>query len=408
MKTYGSANIKIALLIIGVIIIIVTLIYTQIIVTEILAREREIANLYAKAIEFIASDESQSGEYNFVFNNIINTKSINFPIIVTDPDNNPVNFINVDTAEINRDKRKEILTDMIQDMDEVNRPIKVAFRDTLVLNYVHFGESQLVTKLKILPIIEFIVAGLFVFLGYYGFNYIKRNEQSNIWVGLSRETAHQLGTPLSSLMGWVELLKENAGNAEKVRSLTSEIGRDIERLSKIANRFSKIGSKPDLTYENIYDVVSKVKDYFEKRLPRLTLSGDGTENQKRKVTLEIKGSKKAGGLINRELFEWVIENLTKNALDAIENSKGKIIYDIQDKGSHINIDVTDTGKGLDLKFRKDIFRPGFSTKMRGWGLGLSLSKRIIETYHRGKLTLKESQIGKGSTFRIRLKRQLAP
>lgn len=405
MKTYGSANIKIALLIIGVIIIIATLIYTQFIVTEILAREREIANLYAKAIEFIATDESQSGEYNFVFNNIINTKSINFPIIVTDPNDNPVNFINVDTASIDREKRKEILSGMLEDMDEVNRPIRVTYRDTILLNYVHFGESQLITKLKILPIIEFIVAGLFVFLGYYGFNYIKRTEQSNIWVGLSRETAHQLGTPLSSLMGWVELLKESASKPEKVRSLASEISRDIDRLSKIANRFSKIGSKPDLKYENIYEVVNRVKDYFEKRLPRL--AGDGTGSQKRKVSLEIKGSEKAGGLINRELFEWVIENLTKNALDAIENSSGKITYDIQDRGSHINIDVSDTGKGLDLKYRKDIFRPGFSTKMRGWGLGLSLSKRIIETYHKGKLTLKDTQIGKGTTFRIRLNRHTA-
>ncbi len=408
MKTYGSANIKIALLIVGVLIIIATLIYTQIIVTEILAREREIANLYAKAIEFIATDENQSGEYNFVFNNIINSRSINFPVIVTDAKNEkPSNFINVDTASIPRDKRKESLTKMISEMDEINRPIKVTYRDSLILNYVHFGESALVTKLKILPIIEFIVAGLFVFLGYFGFNYIKRTEQSNIWVGLSRETAHQLGTPLSSLMGWVELLKVNASKPAKVAALANEISSDIDHLTKIANRFSKIGSRPDLKFENVYEVIDKVKSYFEKRIPRLAAPNPDGDNSKKKINLEIKGLQNSGALINRELFEWVIENLTKNALDAIESSSGKIVYDIQDRGSHLNIDVSDTGKGLDLKYKKDIFRPGFSTKMRGWGLGLSLSKRIIETYHKGKLTLKDSQPGKGTTFRIRLKKQIS-
>jgi histidine kinase/DNA gyrase B/HSP90-like ATPase/phospho-acceptor domain-containing protein len=408
MKIFGSANIKIALLLIGIVIIIATLIYTQVIVTEILAREREIANLYAKAIEFIATDESQSGEYNFVFNNIINTKSINFPVIVTDANNeNPSNFINVDTASIPQDKRKAALEEMVRDMDEINKPIKVTYRESLVLNYVHFGESALVTKLKILPIIEFIVAGLFVFLGYYGFNYIKRTEQSNIWVGLSRETAHQLGTPLSSLMGWVELLKSSASKPDKVLALANEISNDIDRLTKIANRFSKIGSRPDLKYENIYELIEKIKNYFEKRIPRLAADNLGTVNTKKKVALEIRGSRKAAALINKELFEWVLENLTKNALDAIENSSGKIVYDIQDRGSHINIDVTDSGKGLDFKHKKDIFRPGFSTKIRGWGLGLSLSKRIVETYHSGKLTLKESQIGKGSTFRIRLKQRMS-
>jgi signal transduction histidine kinase len=205
-------------------------------------------------------------------------------------------------------------------------------------------------------------------------------------------------------MGWVELLKSNASKPDKVLSLANEISSDIDRLTKIANRFSKIGSRPDLKYENIYDLVDKIKSYFEKRIPRLAHDNPGTGNTKKKINLEIKGSRQAAALINKDLFEWVLENLTKNALDAIENSSGKIVYDIQDRGSHINIDVTDSGKGLDFKHKKDIFRPGFSTKIRGWGLGLSLSKRIIETYHSGKHTLKESQIGKGSTFRIRLNR----
>ncbi len=403
MKSYGSANIKIALLVTGVAIIIATLVYTQILVAEILDRERDIANLYAKSIEFIANDENQSGEYNFIFNTIINSNTINFPIVVTDAKSGNANFVKnleIDTT-LPLSEQTGLIKKMVKEMDEVNRPIKVSYQDSVELSYVHYGQSKLVSRLKILPIIEFIVGGIFIFLGYFGFNYIKRTEQSNIWVGLSKETAHQLGTPLSSLMGWNELIKVSASNPTKVLGLSNEMGNDLDRLTKIANRFSKIGSKPDLKYENLYKVLEKVTNYFEKRIPRIS-TGSFESESKRKIDLVIKGSKDASALINRELFEWVIENLTKNALDAIENSTGKITYDIQDKASYITIDVSDTGKGLDMRHKKDIFRPGFSTKMRGWGLGLSLSKRIIETYHKGKLFVKESVSNEGTTFRIRL------
>lgn len=403
MKSYGSANIKIALLVTGVAIIIATLVYTQILVAEILDRERDIANLYAKSIEFIANDENQSGEYNFIFNTIINSNTINFPIVVTDAKSGNANFVKnleIDTT-LPLSEQTGLIKKMVKEMDEVNRPIKVSYQDSVELSLVHYGQSKLVSRLKILPIIEFIVGGIFIFLGYFGFNYIKRTEQSNIWVGLSKETAHQLGTPLSSLMGWNELIKVSASNPTKVLGLSNEMGNDLDRLTKIANRFSKIGSKPDLKYENLYEVIEKVSNYFEKRIPRIS-TGSFESESKRKIDLVIKGSKDAAALINRELFEWVIENLTKNALDAIENSTGKITYDIQDKASYITIDVSDTGKGLDMRHKKDIFRPGFSTKMRGWGLGLSLSKRIIETYHKGKLFVKESVSNEGTTFRIRL------
>jgi signal transduction histidine kinase len=404
MKSYGSANIKIALLVAGVIIIIATLVYSQILVAELLEREREIANLYAKSIEFIANDESQSGEYNFVFNYVINSNSINFPIAVTDyKSGKPTFYKNIDLdTTLPKSEQDVLLKEMIGKMDEINSPIEVSFQDSLILSYVHYGQSELVTRLKFLPFIEFVVAGIFIFLGYFGFNYIKRTEQSSIWVGLSKETAHQIGTPLSSLMGWNELIKVNSSKPDKVQNISQEMSNDLERLNKIANRFSKIGSKADLKYENLHDVISKVVSYFEKRIPRLASGNPEGSETKRKITLTINGSKSASALINRELFEWVIENLTKNALDAIENSKGSITFDVQDKGSHVNIDVSDSGKGVDMRFKKDIFRPGYSTKRRGWGLGLSLSKRIIETYHHGKLTLKDSEPGKGSTFRIKL------
>jgi len=404
MKSYGSANIKIALLVAGVIIIIATLVYTQILVAELLDREREIANLYAKSIEFIANDESQSGEYNFVFNYVINSNSINFPIAVTDyKSGKPTFYKNIDLdTTLPRSEQDVLLKEMINEMDKINSPIRVSFQDSLILSYVHYGQSELVTRLKFLPFVEFFVAGVFIFLGYFGFNYIKRTEQSSIWVGLSKETAHQIGTPLSSLMGWNELMKVNSSKPDKVQNISQEMSNDLERLNKIANRFSKIGSRPDLKYENLHEVISKVVSYFEKRIPRLGSANPDGSDSKRKIILTINGSKSASALINRELFEWVIENLTKNALDAIENSKGSITFDIQDRGSHVNTDVTDSGKGVDMRFKKDIFRPGYSTKRRGWGLGLSLSKRIIETYHHGKLTIKDSEPGKGTTFRIKL------
>ncbi len=409
MKSYGSANIKIALLITGIILIIATLIYTQVLVAEILGRERDIANLYAKSIEFIANDENQSGEYNFVFNNVINANTINFPIIVTDAKTGTPTIIKnleIDTT-LSREVQQNRLQKVIKNMDELNEPIKVSPVNSPVLSYVHFGQSELATKLKFLPFIEIFVAGIFIFLGYFGFNYIKRTEQSNIWVGLSKETAHQLGTPLSSLMGWNELIKVNANNASKVINLSGEMSSDLDRLVKIANRFSKIGSKPDLQMENLHDVIEKVIKYFEKRIPRLKTDIPEGNDGKTKIKMEMNGSGNISALINKELFEWVIENLTKNALDAIESSQGSITYDIQDKGTHIDIDVTDTGKGLDMHYKKDIFRPGYSTKLRGWGLGLSLSKRIIDNYHGGKLTVKDSVPGKGTTFRIRLNKNTA-
>lgn len=403
MKSYGSANIKIALLVTGVVIIIATLIYTQVLVSDILERERDIANLYAKSIEFIANGDSESGEYNFIFNNVVNSNSINFPIVVTDASSKQPTFtknLEIDST-LPVDKREQLIREMVLKMDEVNQPIKVSYQDSLILSYVHYGQSKLVTRLKQLPIIQFMVAGIFIFLGYFGFNYIKRTEQSNIWVGLSKETAHQLGTPLSSLMGWNELIKENASRPDKVSSLANEMSNDIDRLSKIANRFSKIGSRPDLKAGNVHEIIEKVVSYFKIRIPTIN-TGTFEATSKKKVDLIIKGSTGAVARINSDLFEWVIENLTKNALDAIENSAGSITFDIEEKGNHVFIDVTDTGKGIDLRFKKDIFRPGYSTKQRGWGLGLSLSKRIIETYHKGKLFVKDSEPGKGTTFRIRL------
>lgn len=403
MNKFGSLNIKIALVACGVLIAIFILVYTQLLAQKIQKRERDIAGLYAKSMEYLANDENSSGEYGFIFDQII--PQIDFPIIATDRTQKEIILtknIEYDTT-LPAAKKNEILFKKAREMDEINPPIVVSYKDSIILNYVHYGQSSLVTELKMLPIFEFLIAGIFVFLGYIGFSYIKKNEQSNIWVGLSRETAHQLGTPLSSLLGWIEMLKNTEPQTEELKEITNEINNDIDKLNKIAGRFSKIGSQPKLDREDITGVIRKVSDYFEKRIPTL-VSKDG--QVKKKVIVDIKSSGEVDASINKDLFEWVIENLMKNALDAMEKPNGKIIFNILNSNGEVLIDVSDNGKGIDTKFRKDVFRPGYSTKKRGWGLGLSLSKRIIEDYHKGKLVLLDSNVGKGTTFRIKLNKNL--
>jgi signal transduction histidine kinase len=211
---------------------------------------------------------------------------------------------------------------------------------------------------------------------------------------MSKETAHQLGTPISSLLGWNEILKINKLNPDKVEDIADEMSNDLQRLNKIADRFSKIGSKPTLVETDITEVITSVVKYFRRRLP---ITRKTTE-----IKISIKEPVKI--LLNASLFEWVIENLIKNALDAIETENGLIEFSITSDYSYIYIDVSDNGKGIDLKNRKDVFRPGYSTKKRGWGLGLSLTKRIIEDYHKGKIFVKSSIINEGTTFQIILKK----
>lgn len=404
MNKFGSFSIKFAFIITGVLIAFAVLYYTQTLAQKIQKREKDIAQLYAKSVEYLANDENSSGEYGFIFDQII--PQIDFPIIATDKDKKEITLtknVEYDTT-LSISERNEILFRKAKEMDEINPPIIVSYRDSVILNYIHYGQSSLVTDLKLLPLYELIVAALFVLLGYVGFSSIKKNEQSNIWVGLTRETAHQLGTPLTSLMGWAEMLKNIEPQTAELDEITGEINNDLGKLKKIAGRFSKIGSKPKLDKENINNVIQIVSDYFEKRIPTL-VNADGIATKK--VLIEIKSKRDYTAEINIDLFEWVIENIIKNAIDAMERHTGKIIFNISDNNEEVIIDISDNGKGIDAKYKKDVFRPGYSTKTRGWGLGLSLSKRIIEDYHKGKLVLLESNTGKGTTFRIKLNKNQA-
>jgi signal transduction histidine kinase len=392
-----SGRLKIFLLVFAFAIIAATLWYTHNLVQSLSKKEKEVADLYAKSFEYIANGKAGDGDYNFLFSEIIN--AIDFPVVMTDRKNEPafpytacVKNVSLDSTR-SREEQYKFLKDLIAEMDHSRPPIKVAYQDTIILSYLHYGESTLVVQLRRLPYIELAVAALFILIAYISFSYVKRSEQTNIWVGMARETAHQLGTPISSMLGWVELLKEQSAGDIKAIETLRDMENDLYRLQKIADRFSKIGSKPDLHEENLDEVMKKVMEYFQRRIPQLG----------KKVHLHIESPEPIRAHINRELFEWVIENLTKNALDAIENGEGTIVYSLSKDRRHTFIDVSDSGKGVELKYRNDVFRPGFSTKKRGWGLGLSLSKRIIESYHGGKLFLKESKSGFKTTFRIMLK-----
>lgn len=407
MTSPRSANIKIVLLIIAIAIMLGTLFYSQHIVNELLKREREVANLYARSLEFIANSRSDQGDYSFIFEQMV--QQIDFPMVLTDAENQPSFPYRSSSRNLELDST---LTDeqlharlvaIVHQLDAENPPIRVAAKGAGILNYVHYGESKLIKNLRRLPYIEFIVAGLFVFIGYLGFSHIKRSEQSNIWVGMAKETAHQLGTPLSSIMAWIDVMKTQAENDPQQLQTIDDMEHDLQRLQKVTERFSKIGSKPSIKEENINGIIDSAIQYFQRRLPSL--------QQARSKRVEFSVNPENGttdepvtARINRELFEWVIENLVKNAVHAMEGNGGVVTFNLSTTGNDVIIDVKDTGKGIEQRSRKDIFRPGYSTKERGWGLGLSLSRRIIEDYHKGKLFIKDSKIGKGTTFRIKLKK----
>ena len=386
-------NFKIILLVLASLFVIGMLLYSQKLTNQLLKREREVVGLYARSLKFVANNDPAAGDLSFAFEVI---QTIDFPIVQSDPQNHAIYWknIDVDTSSMSPEMKETYFRSVIAEMDRDNEPIRVTINDTLVLNYLHYGESELIRELRWLPVSEIAIATIFILIAYVGFSTIKRSEQSNIWVGMAKETAHQLGTPLSSMMGWMERMRDDAKEVPRIVETIGEMEQDVARLNKVAARFSKIGSKPDLHEESLNEVLAGVIRYIGKRIPKTG----------KKVDLVIETPGEFTGLINRELFEWVIENLMKNALDAMEGTAGRIAFSLTESGRWTIIDVSDTGKGIDPKYHKEIFRPGYSTKKRGWGLGLTLSKRIIEEYHKGRLFVKQSAPGAGTTFRMRLPR----
>lgn len=314
---------------------------------------------------------------------VVNTASI--PVIITDSTQQQVIICgNIDSTQQLTGKH---LAGLIKTMKSQNDPIEILLPDHGIC-YVFYEESPVLTRLRYFPYIQLFIILVFVVIAYLLFSFARRSEQNRVWVGMSKETAHQLGTPISSLMAWTELLRES----EVDPSIVEEMNKDVSRLETIAQRFSKIGSVPELHEEDLVEVIQKFTSYLKTRISsKAVISFDASKYQSIKLP------------INRYLFEWVIENLCKNSVDAMEGS-GNITISIVEEPRHVHVDITDTGKGIPQKKQKTIFNPGYTSKSRGWGLGLTLAKRIIKEYHKGKLFVKESVVGKGTTMRITLNR----
>ncbi len=383
----------------AIVIILGLLWYTQKIVNGLRNEARQILLFYTKLYARAASEASDA-DLSFIFEQII--QGTDFPIILCTENFEPTTWKGIDIPpdSSNSPAARARVQQLVESMRAEIDPIPLTYIDpqtgqARVLSYLIYGDSKLIKQLQLLPYAEIVVAGMFILVGFWGFNSIRRNEQRLIWVGMAKETAHQLGTPISSLLGWIELLRSRSGAANGDSTL-NEMQRDVERLGKVASRFSQIGSQADLKEQDIVPILDDIVKYFRRRLPQM-----GKE-----VHLEIFNSSPAEirpVAINRDLFEWVLENLIKNSLDAIEKPKGEILLELMpatDGRQRLTLDIRDNGRGIEPAIRKNIFKPGFSTKKRGWGLGLSLAKRIIEDYHHGKLFLKETRAGEGSTMRI--------
>jgi signal transduction histidine kinase len=377
------------------------LLYTQQLANELIQREKRIVTFYADIYKHYLSDVNKNADdFLFLLERIV--PSISFPVIFTDAKGNPNRPFSEYTLNIDIDTslapdrvkiQEKKLVDLLKTMSETYPPILIKDADGLMLGKIYYTNSALIRQLQLLPYIEIIIVSAFVLIGYIAFSYVRRTEESNVWVGMAKEAAHQLGTPLSSLLGWLEILRLNNDNPSSVQETAKEMENDLHRLNTIANRFSKIGSEPTKKRENISEIVEKVCAYMEKRVPHLG----------KKVMIERNLEDDIHVLANGELLEWVFENVLKNGVESIEAQNGLITVTMSKlaKGKVI-ITLKDNGKGMPGQIRRRIFEPGFTTKKRGWGLGLSLSKRIVERYHDGKIFVKDSTVGKGTTFVIEL------
>lgn len=366
---------------IGVSIIIVSFILwnTYVFFQKFKQEERAKMELFATAMKEFSENQNLNDNFNLenkVFDNIKN-----IPLILTDEKGDIIEYQNLDSIKA---LKKEYLKEQLLLMKNQNDAIEISHK-AIGKQYVYYRNSDLLYRLTYYPLALLLILGLFLSVIYLFFSSNKIAEQNKLWTGMAKETAHQIGTPLSSLLGWIEILKtENID-----QSYVAEMQKDVDRLSTIANRFSKIGSAPKLERKNIVTITKSTFNYLKSR-------------SSKQVSFSLTTSKnELFSNINTELFGWVIENLVKNAIDAMQG-KGAIKIEITELSKKIKITVSDSGKGIPKSKFKQIFKPGFTTKKRGWGLGLSLSKRIIEDYHKGKIFVQKSEIGKGTTFEIQL------
>ena len=373
------------LAIVAIAIVTGTIFYSNYLSKKIASDEREKVDVWVQSLQTRAVVNEQAA---IDLTNTIASHNTDIPIIETDENDNPSGQgLNLDSNELKKDTG--YLRKLVQEFKGLHEPIVLEInKEPLLVNKYYYGNSKLLNEVSYYPLVQLFIVALFIIIMLITINIRNKSTQNQVWAGMAKETAHQLGTPLSSLQGWVELLREDKAN-EKI---VTEMSKDVDRLKLVSDRFGKIGSTPQLEEKDIVEQVSEMVNYIKRRAP-----------ERVNFSINTNGEKEITALINGPLFDWVIENLLKNALDAMEG-KGSISINIKNETTKVIADISDTGKGISKKNIAKVFKPGFTTKKRGWGLGLSLAKRIMEQYHKGGLFVKNSEPGKGTTFRIVLKK----
>ncbi len=395
----NKSNLKWIVLIAAAVISLGSILYTNMLVGKLKEREKSFIRLYAKTLEF-ALDESVTinQDINFISEEII-LQNNSMPMIILDSLGHVYGYknIKVDSSQTEAEIEQKLQA-MTAKMAREYKPIRIApmnpaTGEPYLVQYLYYRHSNLLTQLIYYPYVQLSVIAIFGFIAYLAFSFSRTAEQNRVWVGMAKETAHQLGTPISSLMAWVEYLRADERFTDS--EILDELDKDIMKLQLITERFSSIGSVPVLREEDLVEVVQRVAGYLRTRLSD-------------RIKIEVKTMHdKVLANINAPLFEWVVENICKNAVDAMQG-EGQIIIKIQEASDwRVFIDITDTGKGIAPGKLRQVFNPGYTTKKRGWGLGLALAKRIIENYHQGRIFVHSSEPGKGTTFRIVLKRPQA-
>ena len=373
---------KTYLIIIGILVLVISMLYTTFLATKLKEGEEKSVQLYARAIEDLTKASDVTNDISLQL-----TQDFKIPAILTDNKDNIITAVNF-SDELNEDTL--FLKDQLKEIKSNGyKPIDI--KDEFVNQKVYYKNSRLYTYLTYFPYIQLLLLSVFIGMGYLGISAARKSEQNRLWVGMAKETAHQLGTPISAIIAWIEHLKVMAEDDPDQMEVLSELNNDVQKLERVADRFSKIGSIPVLTQNDVYQLLENTRIYMGKRAPRKVefVFPPFPNDQLIKIS------------VNAPLFDWVLENLIRNALDAMEG-KGVIGAEVYEDPNNVFIDISDTGKGMTSKQAGNIFKPGFTTKARGWGLGLSLSKRIIEEYHGGKIFVKKTSPGKGTTFTIRL------
>jgi two-component system, sporulation sensor kinase E len=379
----NKSKFKIAILVISLLVGIGSIYYTQTLVQKLAQREQKLIDLYAKGLQY-AVDPKNNSDLTFLFQEILDSNST-IPVILTDEKGIPQSYLNIDIPKnASEEEKQKLLTHEIEEMKAIYPPIVIDYSELGFKNFIYYKNSHFLTQLMYYPYIQLSIIAALGIIAYVAFSYSRNAEQNRVWVGLAKETAHQLGTPLSSLIAWVEILKSMPENKETA----IELEKDVQRLEMITARFSNIGSSPAPANENALDAINDIINYLDSRTSK-------------KVQFIVRSEVPPDTTIkiNKPLFDWVLENICKNGIDAMEGI-GNLTLKLSEVNGKIAIDISDTGKGIPRSKFKDVFKPGYTTKKRGWGLGLTLVKRIVENYHNGKIFVLESEPGKGTTFRV--------